>query len=62
MIRIENHADARALYTLPHQERAVYLLGAEGDGVPPPLLALCNSVIAIESQMCRFHIRFPMQV
>jgi tRNA G18 (ribose-2'-O)-methylase SpoU len=52
VIGIENHPEARALYGFPHPERAVYLLGAEGGGVPPPLLELCDSVIAIESPMC----------
>lgn len=32
-----------------HPEQAIYLLGAEDNGLPPKAVACCNQVVAIES-------------
>ncbi len=37
------------LYNFVHPSQAVYLLGAEDNGIPPEILAQCQLVVSIES-------------
>lgn len=39
----------RPLREYTHPERAIYLLGAEDNGLPPQVLAKCQSVISLEA-------------
>lgn len=43
---------SRDISNFVHPERAIYLLGAEDAGIPPALLAKCQSVIHISTPMC----------
>ena len=49
LIAIELTKNAVALSTYKHPKRAVYLLGAEDDGLPDAVLDLAQEVIYIES-------------
>jgi tRNA G18 (ribose-2'-O)-methylase SpoU len=37
---------------LVHPERAVYLLGAEDEGLPPKVLEKCHTLVAIDTPRC----------
>ena len=39
----------KPLGSVRHDERAIYLLGAEDHGLPPEILAQCHRVISLES-------------
>lgn len=47
LVGIELSARSRPLASYTHPERAVYLLGAEDDGLPPMVLAQCNHVVQL---------------
>ena len=49
LIGVELDDRAVMLGRFTHPERAVYLLGAEDDGIPPNVLARCHHVVQIES-------------
>ncbi len=38
------------LHTFTHPQRAIYLLGAEDIGLPPPILQACNALVSIEAE------------
>ncbi len=48
-IAIENVADAAAIHAAPLPDRAILMIGNEGHGVPPALLAACQHVRRITS-------------
>lgn len=49
LIGIELDERAEMLGGFAHPERAVYLLGAEDDGLPPGVLLRCHKVVQIEA-------------
>lgn len=45
-------ANIGTLWRTAHPRQAIYLLGAEDHGLPPDVLARCNSVVSLEA-VCR---------
>jgi tRNA G18 (ribose-2'-O)-methylase SpoU len=52
LIGIEQSDRSHDLKTFVHPERAIYLLGAEDDGLPDSLQNICQEIIHINSPMC----------
>ena len=53
LVGVELDERAKPLWKFAHPERAVYLLGAEDDGLPPAVLKRCHHVIQIESDQAQ---------
>lgn len=51
-VAIELSEKAKPLATYKHPERAIYILGAEDNGVPKATLWRCRDVIEIPSEYC----------
>ena len=51
-IAIEIHDSAVHLGQFDHPERAVYILGAEQEGIPTHILERCKHIITIPSKQC----------
>lgn len=51
IVAVEITEDSSSLPTFTHPERAIYLLGAEDDGLPPEALKGCN-VVEIPGKYC----------
>jgi tRNA G18 (ribose-2'-O)-methylase SpoU len=49
LVGVELDPRATLLTEYQHRERAVYLLGAEDDGLPPSIVDLCHDVVQIPS-------------
>jgi tRNA G18 (ribose-2'-O)-methylase SpoU len=47
LVGAELTADATDLRKFHHPERALYVLGAEDDGLPPSVLKSCNAVVRL---------------
>lgn len=47
LVGVELSEQARPLATYSHPERAIYLLGAEDDGLPPKVLAQCQQIVQL---------------
>lgn len=47
LIAVELDDSAKSLYSYCHPESAIYLLGAEDNGIPKDILNMCDSIIAI---------------
>lgn len=52
LVGIEQTPDAVDLKAFKHPERAVYLLGAEDHGLPPAIIAKCQSIVSIDTSRC----------
>lgn len=52
LIGVEIKEDARDLPKFVHPERAIYLLGSEGDGLPEKVIRTCNQVVRIPTKIC----------
>lgn len=52
LIGIEQCDRSMDLTTFAHPERAIYLLGAEDNGLPRVVVDKCSAIIAIASPMC----------
>jgi tRNA G18 (ribose-2'-O)-methylase SpoU len=52
LIGIELADASIALPVFSHPERAIYLLGAEDNGLPPSVLERCNAVTQIPGRAC----------
>ena len=52
LIGVELTETARELKNYIHPERAIYLLGAEDNGLPEIVLSKCHDIIKIDSQFC----------
>lgn len=52
LIGVEQTADATELPAFTHPERAIYLLGAEDNGLPRNIIEHCQRVVQIPSERC----------
>ena len=52
LIGVELHERARELSGYGHPERAIYLLGAEDNGLNKTSIEKCHSIIQIDSKYC----------
>lgn len=52
LIGIEQTDSSLDVATFTHPERAIYLLGAEDDGLPREIMERCHSVVHIGSRGC----------
>lgn len=52
LVGVEQDARATDLPGFTHPERAIYLLGAEDNGIPADVLARCHRVVQIPSERC----------
>ncbi len=52
LIGVEQSDNSQALESFDHPERAIYLLGAEDNGLPPPVIDRCQHVVHISTPMC----------
>jgi tRNA G18 (ribose-2'-O)-methylase SpoU len=47
LVAVELHERAETLTTFDHPERALYLLGAENNGLPPEVMERCRRWVQI---------------
>lgn len=52
LVGVELCDESKNLYSYVHPESCVYLLGSEGDGIPPSMLKECHDIIQIPSSFC----------
>ena len=52
LIGVEIEKDAHNICAFSHPERAIYLLGAEDNGLSSPILSRCQAVIQIPTIYC----------
>ena len=50
LVAVEMDERAKMLCDFSHPERAIYLLGAEDNGLPPKVLAQCQSVVCLPGE------------
>lgn len=50
LVGVELDSRARPLAQYTHPERAIYMLGAEDDGIPPDVLAKCQHVVCLPGE------------
>jgi len=52
LVGVEQHPDSSSLPDFPHPERAIYLLGAEDNGLSPDAVRYCHRLVEIPSDRC----------
>lgn len=52
LVGVEISGGAEPLETFNHPQRAVYLLGAEDNGIPKDILSRCHKVICVDTRFC----------
>ena len=52
LVGCEVTEQAEPLETFNHPQRAVYLLGTEGTGIPESILSRCHTTIKIDTRLC----------
>ena len=52
LVGVEQAEKAKTLPTFTHPERAVYILGAEDQGLPKKVLERCHRLVEIPSERC----------
>lgn len=52
LVGVEAANGAESLETFNHPQQAVYLLGAEGNGIPENILGRCHKVARIDTRLC----------
>lgn len=50
IVGVEQHERAKELKAYKHPLSAVYLLGAEDDGLPPAILDRCHDIVMLEGE------------
>lgn len=50
IVGVERHRDANDLKIFEHPLRAVYLFGAEDDGLPPEILRRCHRTLSLRGE------------
>lgn len=50
IVAVEQHARAENLRVFRHPLSAVYLLGAEDDGLPPAIVDRCHSIVQLDGE------------